>query len=154
MAVYDATDCSSLYRLEKFLEDIDKLLSPNIPPILLVGNKADHGSRYIDVNIEQAKEFAEKHRLLGPMEISAKDNTNIKEVGAWWMPRADSNSVQAFEFLTQAIVTKMSEAGAKVEASDFLSYGWPLIRDTQDLQAGNSVTLENPRVCTVGSCCH
>jgi small GTP-binding protein len=74
--VYDVTVESSFDALDDWLNDLQQLCNPNAS-ILLVGNKTD-----LDVDrkvgIEQARDFAEKHRL-EYLETSALSGANVTE---------------------------------------------------------------------------
>jgi small GTP-binding protein len=74
--VYDITTESSFDDLGNWLNDLQQLCNPNAY-ILLVGNKTDLESER-RVGIEQARDFAEKHKL-DYLETSARSGANVTE---------------------------------------------------------------------------
>ncbi|KAG0264851.1 hypothetical protein BG011_005974 [Mortierella polycephala] len=76
LLVYDISKLSTFENLERWLNELREHAGANII-IMLVGNKSD--LRHLRaVGTEDAKEFAEKHKLMF-LETSALDGTNINQ---------------------------------------------------------------------------
>ena len=74
--VYDITSDASFEDLQNWLRDIRQLSNPNAF-VLLVGNKSDRSGER-EVGIQQAKDFAQRHRL-EYIETSALNGSNVTE---------------------------------------------------------------------------
>jgi small GTP-binding protein len=74
--VYDITSDSSFDDLGDWLNDLQQLCNPNAY-ILLIGNKVDLENER-RVGVEQARDFAEKHKL-DHLETSALSGANVTE---------------------------------------------------------------------------
>jgi len=77
--IYDMTDNSSLNDLDKILKILRKGKYNANLPILMVGNKADVQDKK-KISIEYASKLASSKSMIGPIEISAMNNANVKEL--------------------------------------------------------------------------
>jgi Ras-related protein Rab-1A len=73
---YDITDQDSFQSAERWRVTV-RNKCPYVP-ILFVGNKSDL-LKSRKVSLEEAQQYATKHGLIGPIEISAKDGSNIEQ---------------------------------------------------------------------------
>ncbi|ESO99395.1 hypothetical protein LOTGIDRAFT_158479 [Lottia gigantea] len=74
---YDITKRSTFNSVPRWIEDVKRYAGSNIVQ-LLVGNKRDLESLR-EVSQEEAKAFAQHHRMIGSEETSAKENTNVDD---------------------------------------------------------------------------
>ncbi len=90
---FDSTRPSTFFHLEEWLELLRK--NTDDIPIVLVGTKCDIA--YFDN--ELVKEFVEKHKLVGYIASSAKDDLRINEI---------------FELMARVMWTKLTEKSAQM----------------------------------------
>ena len=76
MVCYDITCGESFANVERWLEDVGKFAAPGVAR-LLVGTKADLAEESRAVPTESGQQLADRHRMLGFLETSAKDNHNV-----------------------------------------------------------------------------
>ena len=80
MLVYDATYRESFEALDFWVGDVKKNLPANENLVLaIVGNKSDKAEELV-VSLEEAHNFAQKHKISIVREVSAKNNSGIQEV--------------------------------------------------------------------------
>jgi len=77
--IYDVTDTSSLKNLDKLLKILKKGKKNANLPILMVGNKADLQDKK-KISIEHASKLASSKSMIGAIEISALNKTDVKEL--------------------------------------------------------------------------
>lgn len=76
--VYDITKRSSFLSVQRWIEEVQRYTAPDIP-LLLIGNKCDMESMR-EVSNEEIDMFLERYpEVLGTMETSAKEDTNIAQ---------------------------------------------------------------------------
>ena len=75
--VYDITEKESFHHIEFWLNELKKE-APESILLVLIGNKNDMNDRR-QINYEQGKEFADKHKMLF-YEVSAKNKINIDKI--------------------------------------------------------------------------
>ncbi|XP_052096276.1 ras-related protein Rab-43-like [Mytilus californianus] len=75
---YDITRRESYEDLPRWLEDVKRYAGGSIVQCL-IGNKRDL-ENLREVNISEAKNFAQQHNMIDVIETSAKENTNVEQV--------------------------------------------------------------------------
>lgn len=75
---YDITRRESFENLPRWLEDVKRYAGSSIVQCL-IGNKRDM-EHLREVNISEAKNFAQHNNMLDAIETSAKENTNVEQV--------------------------------------------------------------------------
>ena len=75
--VHDITEKESFHHIEFWLNELKKE-APESILLVLIGNKNDMNDRR-QINYEQGKEFADKHKMLF-YEVSAKNKINIDKI--------------------------------------------------------------------------
>ena len=75
--IYDITEKESFHHIEFWLNELKKE-APESILLVLIGNKNDMNNKR-QINYEQGKDFAEKHKMLF-FEVSAKNKINIDKI--------------------------------------------------------------------------
>lgn len=75
---YDITKKGSFESVPRWIEDVKRYAGPNIVQCI-IGNKKDM-EHLREVNLSEAKAFAQHHGMVDAIETSAKENTNIEEL--------------------------------------------------------------------------
>mmetsp|Transcript_10714 Transcript_10714/g.40121 ORF Transcript_10714/g.40121 Transcript_10714/m.40121 type:complete len:218 (-) Transcript_10714:224-877(-) len=78
LLVFDMTDEESLYKCDRWMQNVQKL-APRNTPVILIGNKCDLKTKRV-VQHDQAKEMAGKLEVDEYFETSAKTGENVKQV--------------------------------------------------------------------------
>ncbi|ODV91991.1 hypothetical protein CANCADRAFT_575 [Tortispora caseinolytica NRRL Y-17796] len=76
--VYDVTRRETFDNIQKWLDDVRDLASPNIS-ICLVGNKIDMSNESRQVSTEEAYEFSKANKLTAFVEASAKTGDQVEK---------------------------------------------------------------------------
>jgi small GTP-binding protein len=113
LVVYDVTNRESFHNLQNWMEEIERSLTKEGTPMILIGNKIDAASGYRrQVSREDGQAFAQEHKM-SFLETSAKNAENVDT---------------AFHELFNSVVDKCSsgiETSAKIvlkPASSYYSY--------------------------------
>jgi len=77
--IYDITDKSSIKNIDEWLKILKKGRRNANLPVLMVGNKADLQEKR-EISIKRASKLASSKSIVGPIEISALDKTNVKDL--------------------------------------------------------------------------
>lgn len=77
--IYDITDTSSIKNIDEWLKILKKGRRNANIPVLMIGNKADLQDKR-KIKIERASKLASSKSMIGPIEVSAMNKDDVKEL--------------------------------------------------------------------------